>query len=85
MDWLAGECGIAGIEEWRMEMYYATKRNYAAHPDAFRDEYEDEGLALEAHDDFMTKFQHMEMRDPCDLSCPDQTCRALARCPKFMN
>uniref|UniRef100_F6HCZ1 Flavin-containing monooxygenase n=1 Tax=Vitis vinifera TaxID=29760 RepID=F6HCZ1_VITVI len=52
MDWFAGECGIPGIEEWRKEIYYATKKNYIVRPHAFRDEWEDEDLALKAHEDF---------------------------------
>ena len=52
LDWLAGECGIPGVEEWRKEMYYATKKNYVANPHKFRDEWEDEHLVLEAREDF---------------------------------
>ena len=52
MDWFAGECGIPGIEEWRKEIYYATKKNYFVRPHAFHDEWEDDDLALKAHEDF---------------------------------
>ncbi|KAK9277113.1 hypothetical protein L1049_006652 [Liquidambar formosana] len=51
-DWLAAECGIPASEEWREEMYSAASKNRRARPETYRDEWEDEHLVLEAHDDF---------------------------------
>ena len=51
-DWLASECGIPGVEEWRKKMYNATRKNRKSRPDKYRDEWEDEDWMLEAHKDF---------------------------------
>ncbi|KAL6349005.1 hypothetical protein AAG906_033661 [Vitis piasezkii] len=51
-DWLALECGIPGVEEWRKKMYEATAKNKKVRPDKYRDEWEDEDLMLEAQKDF---------------------------------
>eukprot|EP00261_Vitis_vinifera_P014134 XP_003631439.2 PREDICTED: flavin-containing monooxygenase FMO GS-OX-like 3 [Vitis vinifera] len=51
-DWLALECGIPGVEEWRKKMYEATAKNKKVRPDKYRDKWEDEDLMLEAQKDF---------------------------------
>ncbi|XWS49769.1 hypothetical protein CRYUN_Cryun12cG0031200 [Craigia yunnanensis] len=55
-DWLASQCGCQGIEKWRKQMIDATVENIISlRPDTYRDEWEDQQLVLEAHEDF-TKY-----------------------------
>ncbi|KAL9231111.1 hypothetical protein vseg_006374 [Gypsophila vaccaria] len=51
-DWLAIECSFPPTEEWRKAMYTAVSRRKRAHPETYRDEWDDEDLILEAHQDF---------------------------------
>ncbi|KAK3157090.1 hypothetical protein QOZ80_2AG0116030 [Eleusine coracana subsp. coracana] len=51
-DWLAEQCGYPPIEEWRKLMYAATTKNKAARPESYRDEWDDDHLAIEANEDF---------------------------------
>ncbi|KAK6947602.1 Flavin monooxygenase-like [Dillenia turbinata] len=51
-DWLAGQCGCPGIEEWRRQMYYASSKRQLAKPETFRDEWEDQEWILQAYEDF---------------------------------
>ncbi|KAF9613976.1 hypothetical protein IFM89_014169 [Coptis chinensis] len=52
-DWLAAQCQIPPIEEWRSQMYAANGMNRNVRPEAYRDEWEDQNLILQAHDDFL--------------------------------
>lgn len=45
-NWLAEQC------EWRKLMYVATKKNKSAHPESYRDEWDDDHLILQAEEDF---------------------------------
>lgn len=51
-DWLANECNHPCVEEWRKLMYAATSKNRIARPESYRDEWEDEHLVADAHEDF---------------------------------
>lgn len=51
-DWLASECGCPPSEEWRKEMYSATSKNRKVRPETYRDEWDDQDLAAQAHEDF---------------------------------
>ncbi|KAH7862146.1 hypothetical protein Vadar_000721 [Vaccinium darrowii] len=51
-DWLASECGCPPSEEWRKEMYSAASKNRKVRPETYRDEWDDEDLAAQAHEDF---------------------------------
>ncbi|XP_059657481.1 flavin-containing monooxygenase FMO GS-OX-like 4 isoform X2 [Cornus florida] len=55
-DWLAAECGCPGIEEWRRQMYTATSKNKVVRPETYRDEWDDDHLVLQAHEDFVKYF-----------------------------
>ncbi|CAH9102592.1 unnamed protein product [Cuscuta epithymum] len=51
-DWLAAECDFPAIEEWRKEMYEVTSQRRREQPETYRDEWDDEHLILQAHQDF---------------------------------
>ncbi|RZC67125.1 hypothetical protein C5167_010813 [Papaver somniferum] len=51
-DWLASESGCQPWEEWRKQMYKARQENATARPETYRDEWEDEDLVVQAHEDF---------------------------------
>ncbi|CAA7053415.1 unnamed protein product [Microthlaspi erraticum] len=51
-DWLASQCGCSGTEEWRKEMYLATGVRKRAHPETYRDEWEDHHLVSQVYQDF---------------------------------
>ncbi|CAA7022613.1 unnamed protein product [Microthlaspi erraticum] len=51
-DWLASQCGCSGTEEWRKEMYLTTGVRRRAHPETYRDEWEDYHLVSQAYQDF---------------------------------
>lgn len=53
-NWIADQCGVPGIEEWRIKMYVATSKNRVSQPEIYRDEWNDEydDLALQAEQDF---------------------------------
>lgn len=48
-DWLAAECEVPMTEEWRKNMFYASLNNLLAHPETYRDSWDDEDLILEAY------------------------------------
>ncbi|KAK7406236.1 hypothetical protein VNO78_07857 [Psophocarpus tetragonolobus] len=52
MNWIADQCGLPSIEEWRREMYMATSKNRVLRPESYRDEWEDDDLVLQAQQDF---------------------------------
>lgn len=51
-DWLAALCGCPVSEEWRKKMYLEVSKNKHAQPETYRDEWEDDHLVLQAHEDF---------------------------------
>ncbi|KAI5328541.1 hypothetical protein L3X38_027938 [Prunus dulcis] len=51
-DWLAALCGCPVSEEWRKKMYLEVSKNRHARPETYRDEWEDDHLILQAHEDF---------------------------------
>ncbi|KAL1316636.1 hypothetical protein AAHE18_15G080600 [Arachis hypogaea] len=51
-NWIADQCGIPGIEEWRVEMYKFASKNKRLRPESYRDEWDDDELVLEAQRDF---------------------------------
>lgn len=51
-DWLAAQYGCPVSEEWRKQMYLAVSKNRRARPETYRDEWEDDHLVLQAHEDF---------------------------------
>ncbi|KAF9613983.1 hypothetical protein IFM89_014176 [Coptis chinensis] len=55
-DWLAAQCRILPIEEWRNQMYAATGMNMNVRPETYRDEWEDQNLILQAHDEFLQYY-----------------------------
>ncbi|XP_050231239.1 flavin-containing monooxygenase FMO GS-OX-like 3 isoform X1 [Mercurialis annua] len=52
INWLAAQCQCAGIEDWRIKMYNLTGKERINRPKSYRDEWEDDHLILEAHQDF---------------------------------
>ncbi|PKA46486.1 Flavin-containing monooxygenase FMO GS-OX-like 3 [Apostasia shenzhenica] len=52
MDWLASQCGFPPVEEWRHQMYDVSQKNRFLHPESFRDEWDDDDLVNQAHQDF---------------------------------
>lgn len=52
-NWLAVQSGCPVFEEWRKEMYYATNKSRILRPETFRDNWEDNNLILQAHQDFI--------------------------------
>ncbi|XP_022738057.1 flavin-containing monooxygenase FMO GS-OX-like 4 [Durio zibethinus] len=52
-NWLAAQCGCQGIEKWRKPMYSAVSENKRLRPETYRDEWKDQHLVLEAHEDFI--------------------------------
>lgn len=52
-DWLAAQCEIPPSEEWRIQMYEATGINRVVRPETYRDEWEDDDLVFQAHEDFL--------------------------------
>uniref|UniRef100_J3N4R7 Flavin-containing monooxygenase n=2 Tax=Oryza brachyantha TaxID=4533 RepID=J3N4R7_ORYBR len=51
-DWLAEQCGLPPIEQWRKMMYAANSKNKAARPESYRDEWDDDHLVAEAKEYF---------------------------------
>ncbi|KNA15834.1 hypothetical protein SOVF_094670 [Spinacia oleracea] len=52
-DWLAAESGCPPTEEWRKNMFYGTAVRLFKQIETYRDEWDDEDLILQAHEDFM--------------------------------
>ncbi|XP_034704853.1 flavin-containing monooxygenase FMO GS-OX-like 3 [Vitis riparia] len=53
IDWVAAACGLPRLEEWRKKMYHAVFVNKKVRSEAYRDEWDDEDLVLEAQKDFL--------------------------------
>ncbi|XP_078165674.1 flavin-containing monooxygenase FMO GS-OX-like 2 isoform X2 [Carex rostrata] len=51
-DWLAEQCGLPPVEDWRKEMYVATSENRAAKPETYRNEWDDDHLVELAYNFF---------------------------------
>lgn len=51
-NWLANQCGYPAVEEWRELMYRATSKNRVERPESYRDEWNDDHLVAQAHEDF---------------------------------
>lgn len=56
-DWLAAECKAAPSEEWRKEMYVLASKSKIIRPETYRDEWDDEHLIVQAHEDFRSNFK----------------------------
>lgn len=56
-DWLAAECKAAPSEEWRKEMYILASKSKIIRPETYRDEWDDEHLIVQAHEDFRNNFE----------------------------
>lgn len=54
-DWLAKQCELPPVVEWRNLMYEAAGKNREARPESYRDEWDDDHLISQAEEDF-TKF-----------------------------
>ncbi|XP_060674609.1 flavin-containing monooxygenase FMO GS-OX-like 4 isoform X1 [Ziziphus jujuba] len=53
IDWLVAQCGAPAHEEWRKQMYAATKKSKITRPNSYRDEWEDQHLVWQANQDFI--------------------------------
>ncbi|KAF5207774.1 Flavin-containing monooxygenase fmo gs-ox-like [Thalictrum thalictroides] len=51
-DLVAAQCGVPLSEEWRNQMLFSTGMRMVAQPETYRDEWEDQILILQAHEDF---------------------------------
>ncbi|KAF7828393.1 flavin-containing monooxygenase FMO GS-OX-like 4 [Senna tora] len=51
-NWIAGQCGLPKIAEWRRKMYEANSKNRVVRPQTYRDEWDDDELILEAQEEF---------------------------------
>ncbi|WJX60433.1 hypothetical protein P8452_45640 [Trifolium repens] len=51
-NWIADQCGVPAMEEWRREMYMATSKNRLLRPETYRDEWDDDELVLQAEHEF---------------------------------
>ncbi|KAF2325526.1 hypothetical protein GH714_029845 [Hevea brasiliensis] len=51
-NWLAAQCQCPGFEEWRNQMYHYTTKNSTVRPKTYRDEWEDDHLIIQSHEDF---------------------------------
>ncbi|KAI9076613.1 hypothetical protein K1719_041378 [Acacia pycnantha] len=51
-NWVAAQCGVPPVEEWRQKMYMAASKSRALQPSTYRDHWEDDDLVLEAQQDF---------------------------------
>ncbi|GMY30066.1 flavin-containing monooxygenase FMO GS-OX-like 4 isoform X1 [Fagus crenata] len=63
-NWLQGQCGCPANEEWRIQMCLATFKSRLARPESYRDEWEDQQLILQAHEDFI-KLTSNQVSDRC--------------------
>ncbi|KAJ1416024.1 Flavin monooxygenase FMO [Sesbania bispinosa] len=51
-NWIADQCRVPAIEEWRVQMYKATSTNRLLRPESYRDEWDDDDLVPQAQQDF---------------------------------
>ncbi|KAK9991324.1 hypothetical protein SO802_026309 [Lithocarpus litseifolius] len=63
-NWLAGQCGGLAYEEWRISMCCAAFKSRVTQPMSYRDDWEDQHLVLQAHEDFIKQTSN-EVRDRC--------------------
>ncbi|KAK6935202.1 Flavin monooxygenase-like [Dillenia turbinata] len=62
-DCLAGQCGCAGTEEWRKQMFIESSKSRMIKPDTFRDEWEYHEWILKAHEDFQAVCGHLSISE----------------------
>ncbi|GMN40782.1 hypothetical protein TIFTF001_010003 [Ficus carica] len=55
-DWLAVQSGCPSFEEWRKQMLIAVAKRHIHQPDTYRDQWDDEDLIIQAHQDFIKYF-----------------------------
>lgn len=51
-NWLADQCGVPAMEEWRRQMYMATSKNRLLRPETYRDEWDDDDIVQQAEHEF---------------------------------
>ncbi|CAL5187620.1 unnamed protein product [Lathyrus oleraceus] len=51
-NWIADQCGVPAMEEWRKQMYIATSKNRLTRPETYRDEWDDDDLVQQAEHEF---------------------------------
>lgn len=56
--WLASQCQCSCFEEWRIEMSHEILKNWRARPNMYRDEWDDDHLILQAHEDFNRRISN---------------------------
>lgn len=60
--WLASQCRCSCFEEWRIEMYSEILKNWRAMRNMYRDEWDDDHLILQAHEDFNRRISNKVQR-----------------------
>lgn len=50
-DWLAEQCGLDKMEEWRRVIYVAARARVSVRLESYRDEWDDDQLLAQAHND----------------------------------
>ncbi|KAG6751593.1 hypothetical protein POTOM_043790 [Populus tomentosa] len=56
--WLASQCQCSCFEEWRIELFREIIKNWRAQPKMYRDEWDDDHLILQAHEDFNRRISN---------------------------
>ncbi|KAJ6876791.1 flavin-containing monooxygenase FMO GS-OX-like 4 [Populus alba x Populus x berolinensis] len=56
--WLASQCQCSCFEEWRIELSREIIKNWRARPKMYRDEWDDDHLILQAHEDFNRRISN---------------------------
>ncbi|KAJ4754209.1 Flavin-containing monooxygenase [Rhynchospora pubera] len=56
-DWLAEQCGLPPVEDWRKEMYVVASKNRVARPEVYRDEWDDDHLVEQSYKYFENLVQ----------------------------
>ncbi|KAG6750487.1 hypothetical protein POTOM_044983 [Populus tomentosa] len=56
--WLASQCQCSCFEEWRIELFREIIKNLRAKPKMYRDEWDDDHLILQAHEDFNRRISN---------------------------
>ncbi|RLN12667.1 flavin-containing monooxygenase FMO GS-OX-like 4 [Panicum miliaceum] len=57
-DWLAEQCGLAGVEDWRKQMYDAACKKKVECPERYREEWDDHHLLEQANHHFQNYSYH---------------------------
>ncbi|URD84951.1 Flavin-containing monooxygenase [Musa troglodytarum] len=60
-DWLAKQCELPPVAEWRNLMYEAAGKNRVARPESYRDEWDDDHLISQAEEDFRKFSYHIHL------------------------